>query len=65
MRTRKDYELLINEGTELFFGSQTHMTNAILGIQLQVLLDIKEIVEGLDRRMGAQNIIKKAKKKKN
>lgn len=73
MASRKDFAETIGEGldsaTEDDLANGTsekwQKTQIMFSVaQLQVLLDIRDIVEGIDRRMGAQSIIKKVAKNK-
>ncbi len=64
MASRKDFADTIMEGIEAANGRTDQIQIVFQVATLQVLLDIRDIVEGIDRRMGAQAIIKKVAKKK-
>ncbi len=63
MRTRKEYEELAIEASDKFYDSQPHLQSAMLALIHVVLLDIRDIAEGIDRRLGAKAITKKVVKK--
>ncbi len=64
MASRKDFADTIMEGIEAANGRTDQIGIVFQVATLQVLLDIRDIVDGLDKRMGAASIKKAAKKKK-
>lgn len=64
MRKNKEYRELALEAADDFRASQPHLQSVMLSLTFSVLLDIKELLEGVDRRLAANSIVKKHGTKK-